>query len=98
MAFQSSDWLYSSQHGIFKKRVYHLTASHVASCHILSEILNIAYDGCYGNRDKEIVVTLFYNLAPQWSTTVKMRSVKLTLNILFGGGGGGGELSELAEL
>ena len=58
MAFQPSDWLYSSQHGIFLKRVYHLTVCHVASCNVLSGILIIAYCGCYGNRDKETVVTL----------------------------------------
>ena len=58
MAFQPSDWLYSLQHGMFIKRVYHLTVCHVASCNILSEILIIAYYGCYGNRDKDKVVTL----------------------------------------
>ena len=35
-----------------------MTVCYVAFCNILSEILIVAYYGCYGNKDKEIVVTL----------------------------------------
>ena len=53
MAFQPSDWLYSSQHGIFFiKRVYQLNVCRVASCSTLLEILIIVCYGCYGNRDR----------------------------------------------
>ena len=64
----------------------------LASCNILSEILIIAYYGCYGNRDKEIVVTLMI-LYPRVHHCENVVSKISFIYCLYGGGGGGWELN-----